>query len=174
MSEPHPFIAYLINKAKKDDRKMLASLRRGLGLPPGTSLEMHTYIAPWLSDFVSDDRGKSYYLVASLFAYHPENAVTGNMGGHMALAFPTDDDKKSVNLRFNQLLAAHPDDLYKQLRYIISFLKTKKIPVNWDQLLKDITNWGHPDQFVQRYWANAFWGGYRPNKTNEQSPENEE
>jgi hypothetical protein len=24
-------------------------------------------------------------------------------------------------------------------------------------LLRDIRNWDHPDRFVQKNWANAFW-----------------
>ena len=57
--------------------------------------------------------------------------------------------------------AAHPDDLPFFLRQAVSFLKSKDVPINWHQLMRDINHWNHPDRFVQHNWANAFWG-YKP------------
>jgi CRISPR system Cascade subunit CasB len=56
------------------------------------------------------------------------------------------------------LLAAHPDDLDFHLRQAVSFLKSRDVPVNWHQLLSDVLAWGHPERYVQRRWARAFWG----------------
>jgi CRISPR system Cascade subunit CasB len=59
--------------------------------------------------------------------------------------------------RFTVLLSAHVDDLPFYLRQAISFLKSKEVAVNWNQLLSDLLNWDHPDHFVQKAWARSFW-----------------
>jgi CRISPR system Cascade subunit CasB len=156
MNETNRFIQHL--KTLADDRGALAALRRGLGKPPGTTAEMYPYVVPWLPDEASTWLENNYYLVASLFAYHPDSSSAGNMGHHMARTCATDDDKKSTERRFTVLLAADGDDLPNYLRQTISFLKSKDQSVNWDQLFIDLMGWNHESRYVQRRWANAFWG----------------
>jgi len=152
----HPFITYL--ESLVDDRGALAALRRGLGRQPGEAAEMFPYIVPWLPERISRDGEAAYYLIASLFAYHPDSAAAGNMGAHLARPITSEQDRPSVERRFTQLMAAHADDLPVVLRQAVSFLKSKEVPVNWHQLFRDINYWDHPDRFVQKAWANAFWG----------------
>jgi CRISPR system Cascade subunit CasB len=85
-------------------------------------------------------------------------ARSGNLGDHLACTIATDADRAAVERRFVALLKAHPDDLAGQLRQAISFLKAKEVPVNWSQLLLDMCAWDHPQRYVQRRWATAFWG----------------
>ena len=67
-------------------------------------------------------------------------------------------DDTAIERRFVALLAAHPDDLALYLRQAISYLRSKEVPVNWQQLLVDLQAWSHPDQYVQKRWVRAFWG----------------
>jgi CRISPR system Cascade subunit CasB len=156
----HPFVEYL--ESLRDDRAALAALRRGLGQPPGTVADMYRYVVPWLSDDAPPWREAAYYLIAALFAYHPDAGGTGNMGRHFARARDPQRDNTAIERRFTALLAAHPDDLDFYLRQAVGFLKSKEVPVNWHQLLSDLLGWGHPDRYVQQQWARAFWG--RPTK----------
>lgn len=152
------FITYLESLREREDRRAaLAALRRGLGRPPGTVAEMYPYVVPWLPDD-APWKERAYYLIASLFAYHPAPGGTGNMGHHFAQACDPQGDNTAVERRFTALLAAHPDDLDFYLRQAVSFLKSKEVPVNWHQLLSDLLAWGHPDRYVQQRWARAFWG----------------
>jgi CRISPR system Cascade subunit CasB len=171
-SEPHPFIRYLQKLADGQDRGALASLRRGLGQPPGTVADMYRYVEPYLG---ADARYKesSFYLVAALFALHPKSTDKGNMGDHMA-ATRTDSGADALERRFTALLAAHPDDLPEYLRQAVSFLKSKEVPVNWNQLLWDLQSWDRrddPKYSVQKKWARSFWGGRQLPKTETQSEE---
>ncbi len=157
MSEtPHPFIAYLYSLAADEDRAALAHLRRGLGKPPGAAPEMFPYVVPWLPE--NPHREAAYYLVASLFALHPASAAQGNMGDHMAAARDGNNDQ-ALERRFTALLSAHPDDLPNYLRQAVSYLKSKEVPVNWDQLFRDLQFWSHPEYGIQvrKRWATAFW-----------------
>lgn len=167
--EPHPFIRYLQNLAEGQNRGALASLRRGLGQPPGTAAEMYRYVEPFLG---ADARYKedAYYLVAALFALHPESTDFGDMGSHMAAA-RAEGNEDALERRFTALLAAHPDDLPDYLRQAVSFLKSKDIPINWNELLRDLQGWGREDRFVQKKWARSFWGGRQLAKTETQSSE---
>ena len=71
------------------------------------------------------------------------------------------NNDEALERRFTALLSAHPDDLPKYLRQAISFLKSKEISINWEQLFSDLQAWGHAERRtnVQKSWARAFWGG---------------
>jgi len=162
MTELHPFIRYL--QAFREDRGALAALRRGLGQPPGTAPSMYPYVVPWLRDNTSPSEEAAYYLVAALYAYHPQEGGTGDMGQHFWRARDPSGDNTAVERRFTALLAAHPDDLDFYLRQAVSCLKSKErpVPVEWSQLLADVLAWGHPERYVQRRWARSFWGRSTP------------
>jgi CRISPR system Cascade subunit CasB len=156
MTSTHPFVAYL--EGLREDRGALAALRRGLGQPPGTVADMYRYVVPWLPAEPGRQREAAYYALAALFAYHPAAGGTGNMGDHFAHTRDPKSDDTAIERRFTALLAAHPDDLEFYLRQAISFLRSKEVPVNWHQLLADVLHWGHPERYVQKGWARAFWG----------------
>lgn len=168
-TSPHPFVAYL--ETLVEDRAALAALRRGLGQPPGTVAEMYPYVVPRLPRGANRSEEDAYYALAALFGFHPSVARTGNLGDHLARTIAADADRAAVERRFVALLKAHPEDLAGQLRQAISFLKSKEVPVNWSQLLLDMCAWDHPQRYVQRRWANAFWG--TPNQSTD-SQANEE
>jgi len=99
-----------------------------------------------------------YYLIAALFAYHPGSGGTGNLGDAFAQTLDPGGDSTATERRFAALLAAHPEDLPFYLRQAVSFLKSKEVPINWHQLFFDLLAWDHPDGYVQKRWARAFWG----------------
>ena len=160
------FINRLKELAAGQNRGALASLRRGLGQPPGTVAEMYRYVEPFLGGMESGARFKerAFYLVAALFAYHPKSTDEGNMGTHLAKT-RIDAGADALERRFTALLAAHPDDLPDYLRQAVSFLKSKEEPVNWLRLVQDLQNWekrDDPKYSVQKKWAREFW---RKNQT---------
>jgi CRISPR system Cascade subunit CasB len=159
--EIQPFIAYLQSLAEKQERGALAALRRGLGQPPGTVAETFRYVEPWLGERRSATREAAFYLLASLFALHPMSTNQGNMGAHLAQTRP-EGGEDALERRFTALLAAHIEDLPYYLRQAVSFLKSKEVPINWNELLWDLQNWDErrddPRRSVQKKWASAFWG----------------
>jgi CRISPR system Cascade subunit CasB len=157
----HPFVEYL--ESLRDDRGALAALRRGLGQPPGTVADTYRYVVPWLPAAAGPRSEAAYYLVAALFAYHPAEGGTGNVGSHFARAREPGGDDTALERRFTALLAAHPDDLPTYLRQAVGFLRSKEVPVNWHQLFYDLQRWGYVQRPVQKEWARAFWG--RPQET---------
>ena len=156
--EGHPFIRYLQKLADGQERGALASLRRGLGQPPGTVADMYRYVEPFLGQERRGLRESAFYLVAALFALHPKSIEFGNMGVHMAKA-RSEGGEDALERRFTALLAAHPDDLPDYLRQAVSFLKSKDVPINWNQLIWDLQKWNDEDRRIQKEWARSFWGG---------------
>jgi CRISPR system Cascade subunit CasB len=155
MTEAHPFITYL--ESLRENRGALASLRRGLGEPLGDAREMYPYVVRWLPAEAAPSREAAYYLVAALFAYHPDAGGNGNLGQAFRRTLDANGDNAATERRFTALLTAHPDDLPFYLRQAISFLKSKEVSVDWHQLFADILAWGHPNGYVQKQWARAFW-----------------
>lgn len=160
------FISYLKELADKEDRAALAALRRSLGKSPGEAADAHRHVLR----FKPEQRDEwAYYLVAGLFAMHPEswphkeddNRLT-NFGASFAWMKSQADNDSSIERRFVALLDCHEDDLPEHLRHAVSLLRSKEIPVDWLQLLRDLRNWNHEGRFVQRNWARAFWGGTQP------------
>jgi CRISPR system Cascade subunit CasB len=154
--QTHPFIEYL--QSLMEDRGALAALRRGLGQKPGLAPEMYPYVIPRLPAHLNTYQESAYFLTASLFAFHPQSTQYGNLGAHLAATITNEANRPPVERRFIALLSAHTDDLGKLLRHTISYLKSKEQPVNWRQLLLDLLAWDHPDRYVQKKWARAFWG----------------
>jgi CRISPR system Cascade subunit CasB len=152
------FVSHLEKLQRQDDRAALARLRRGLGKEPGTAPETYPLVQPWLPDNLPRWREDAFYLVACLFASHPEPGGSGNLGASFA-RLAAARDSASIEQRFVALLNCHADDLPGHLRHAVSLLTSSAVPVDWRQLLRDVQRWGHPSRSVQRQWARQFWAG---------------
>ena len=152
------------------DRAAMATLRRGLGRPPGAVYEMDKYILKFLSGQSDEADYERYYLVAALFAlWHQgkREAVPDpppNLGASLRLLVDKESQKgdgaqaeNRIAKRLIALLNCHYDDLPQHLRHIVSLLKSKDVPIDWAQLLCDIRGWDWESRSVQRAWSQAFW-----------------
>ncbi len=175
------FIAHLEDLVRKRDTGALAALRRGLGKPPGTVYEMFPHVQWAAAHARSRWEEDTYYILATLFAaWHqgrdnPVQTSLRNLGASLrqwatTQSGTTDENRlKSIESRFSALLAAHLDDLHNHLRHAISLLRSADIPLNWPQLLADLKAWNHPDRYVQREWARAFWAP-QPSQKDQHTP----
>ncbi len=161
------FVRYLKSLEKRQDRAALAQLRRGLGKPPKTAMEMFPYLGQFLSHDSKPRYENAVFIVAALFAYYPNaQSNIGNLGASLRRL---KDDSDSIEKRFVALLNAETNDLPYYLRQIIGLLKSKEIAVNWERLFKDIQNWNTDQRFVQQKWAEQFWGNFADNKDTNQN-----
>lgn len=157
-------VAYLNGLAKKQDRSALAHLRRGLGKKPGDAMEMYPYVGRFAGEQTNEAHERAVFLTAALFADYPDAPQNaGDLGSSVKQIAEKSD---SIVRRFVALLDAGADDLHYYLRQMIGLLKANSVPVNWDQLFKDIRNWSHDDRFVQRNWARSFWGSKETKENN--------
>lgn len=115
-------------------------------------MDMFSLVIPWVPE--NRHAEDSAFLVAALFALHPQRGGEKTLGAAFAKISGESD---SIEQRFNALLNCHRDDLPYHLRQAVSLLRSKDIPVNWMRLLRDVLGWEHDDRHVQRAWAREFW-----------------
>lgn len=160
------FISHLESLRDENKRGALASLRRGMGSPPGTIASVYPEVLPWVPRNSWAERNG--YIIASLFAMHPDSGGKGNLGKSFAFVKLKKPDNESLEKRFVALLNCHLDDLPGHLRQAVSLLKGEDIPVDWQQLLFDISHWDHESRYVQQQWARDYWQRITPEETSGQ------
>ncbi len=153
------FVKFL-EEELKDDRAALARLRRGLGKKGGTT-EMYRYVAPFLppdkgNQWEWQNTANRHFLIASLFAIHPESAGRGSSMGKVFRAMMA--ESPSVEKRFEHLLSVDVDDLDGHLRQAVLLAKSKEVWVDFHLLFEDVKRWDHRNRSVQMCWAREFWG----------------
>lgn len=140
----------------KENRGLMADLRCGL-------VESKRHRAwPALSRIRVgvDDSVKAH--VAALYATHPEECATGNMGttckaieSERNRGAKGDDRLSPTERRFQHLLAAAPgDELLDRVTRMVLMAKAVGVPINYEQLVLDLGYW---NDRTKREWASAFW-----------------
>lgn len=152
MTEENSFIRNLELLRERKDRGAMAKMKRGLGKMLG-DVEMYPYVVPFLPTDKSEHH--YYFLIASLFALHPSPPAEKNLS--MGAVFSQFVSSDSMEKRFKALLNADGEDLHYHLRQAISLAKSKNIPVDYNRLFRDLSNWTHPERFVQLDWAKDYW-----------------
>lgn len=182
MKQTHDLIRELERLRERDDRTTLASLRRGMGQPPGTVLETTRVVDHMLDEDDPDWVRDTLYIIGPLFAHHPlsetGNRWKSNMGSHFRGLFADNEDPPpNVERRFMALLASEPDDLPDGLRQAITLLKAKDVPVNWRNLFDDVQQWldrrseGEAKrQDIRLRWSQRFWRLPAPSTTANSQP----
>jgi CRISPR system Cascade subunit CasB len=91
-------------------------------------------------------------VIAGLFAYHPDETSTGNLG---TTCLRLKGQNKSFDARFRGLLGCDRDEICERLRPVILAAKAKGIPINYEGLFADLCYWGNN---VKARWAREYWG----------------
>jgi CRISPR system Cascade subunit CasB len=130
----------------KNDRGAMAELRRALN--PAQRHRAWPLLAR--VGGIGDPRIE---VIAGLFAYHPEESHSGNLG---ATCRRLAEGNNSFEGRFARLLACDYDEICERLRPVILAAKAKGIGVNYEQLFTDLSFWGDS---VKTGWAREYWVG---------------
>ncbi|MEZ6043686.1 MAG: type I-E CRISPR-associated protein Cse2/CasB [Planctomycetaceae bacterium] len=161
------FAAALSNLEEKKNRGILAQLRRGQGKGFGEEPRRDAWVLTQLrrqgrANFTDEWEVNRCCLIASLFAEHSADTGSGSIGAAFRrMASLPGGSEEAVERRFYALLDSDEEDLPKRLRYAIALLKSKGVPLDWAQLLADVTNWNRPSRSVQKRWSMDFWGAVR-------------
>lgn len=89
--------------------------------------------------------------VAGLFAYHPDEIHTGNLGTTCRRLWA---ENSSFDDRFRRLLGCDRDEICERLRPVVLAAKAKGIPVNYEALFADLCYWS---DLVKATWAREYW-----------------
>lgn len=149
-------------RSRQEDRGFMANLRCML-------VESKRHRAwPYVANF--DGIGEKHcnkvvQTVAGLYATHPEETHDGNYGA-MCRKLLSDDERQklnqaegigSVSRRFQHLLAAEGDEIFDRVTRLVLRAKAQDIPVNYQQLYKDLFDWEYHADWVRVRWAQSFW-----------------
>lgn len=145
-----------------ENRAALASLRRGLGEPPGSVTDMYRAM-PQLVFSLSQSRKHAVFIVGALFGLHWKAPAIAR-GEPFTTALKMTERSESYEKRIQALLRSDLESLPTHLRHAVAYIKSKgddrgaAIPIDWVQLIGDIANWDYPERRVQQRWAEAWWG----------------
>jgi len=89
--------------------------------------------------------------VAGLFAYHPEESSSGNLG---TTCRRLSSEHNTFEGRFRRLLACDRNDICEHIRPVVLAARAKGVRVNYEQLFADLFYWGDA---VKARWAAEFW-----------------
>lgn len=159
------FVEHLQELASRDTGAM-AALRRSLGFAPGAYASAY----PHVERFVGGDRHaedpyrKALYVVAGLFAAHPQHAA----GQSFASAFGAVGyarESASIEQRFVALLGAGSENVHTYLRQATSLIAADGRPVDYVKLLDDLARWFNPfaheaRDALRQKWARDFYRTY--------------
>lgn len=161
----NPLISYLLSLVERDDRAALAALRGALR--SDKELDALRFVAPFVWDKDLDNRPlgakarrraeDDAILVASLFAFHPEQG-SGSLAQALRGVF-IETQSESIEGRFRALMSADREDLPIHLRHAVSLAKAKGRAIDWDDLYAAIRYWDQEENRVRRQWARDFWVG---------------
>lgn len=181
------YVAYLRSLAKQAEpaergerngrgdsgaRATLATLRRGLGKPPGQATELFPIVIPRLPPDATPRTEERWFALGALFALHPHDWPADedpprpwerNLGASLRVLrgrlAEGAGSPEALDRRVGALLAADGDDLWTHLRHLAGRFGAVSPPVRVDylQLLRNAGEWERDDGRVQRAWARAYW-----------------
>lgn len=168
-----------IRALKESDRGRFAALKRNTGNSLAESrgcFWFYEFVPPWIEE--NNRLLETTFLVATLIPHNRYTAEDSLPKALKRIRPNSDQGKASMDRRFGILLDAgytpgQDSELVFRLGQIIQLLESKRVGVNWSQLLVDLTNWNNPDKFIQKRWARAYFSaenlGEIPDTTNSDS-----
>ncbi|MFA5903812.1 MAG: type I-E CRISPR-associated protein Cse2/CasB [Desulfobacula sp.] len=151
-------------RKKKEDRGAMAVLRRGL--ISGQAQRTWPILAPFNGIGIKFHE-RAVQVIAGLYAMHPKETSKGNFG-FSCRGLLNDDERSKISRgeegplskRFHHLLAADGDEVFDRVIHFVQRIKHQQdIPVNYNQLSKDLLSWQNPyrKDRVRTEWAKSFW-----------------
>lgn len=156
------FVNHLQRLAERN-RGALAELRHSLTYAPGTTPRVFPYVESFIAsdEFPASALRQAYYLVAGLYALHPQQrGVT--LAKAMGILYHRQQQSQSIERRFIALLESHACTLAEPLRHCVTLLRAHELAIDYRALLSDLTIWlnpARPDPLnkLRRRWASDFY-----------------
>jgi CRISPR type I-E-associated protein CasB/Cse2 len=106
---------------------------------------------------VSRTSRRAHVLLAGLFATYPDAPPGGSLGNAFRAMMGVRESSESLRQRFAALLDSELEDLAHPLFTTLTLLRSRRQPLDWERLLRDLLGWDHPDRYVQERLARDCW-----------------
>lgn len=153
-------VGSFIGRLEKLDTGGKARLRRNAGRSLAESRGVLGLFYRLLPADVPAYDHERYFLIATLFPL----AANGNprdLGATLRRA-RTPTNRRGLDRRVEILLDADEEQLRFRLRQAVRFARSNRVAVNWTALLRDVLRWERPGRYVQRQWAQSYFGAPQP------------
>jgi CRISPR system Cascade subunit CasB len=108
---------------------------------------------------IGERQQDTWIFVAALFAYYPQDIRENQKNfGSSCRGLDPNNDSGGAERRFRALLDTPLADIRSPLTNLVRQMKAKKVHIDYPQLLVDLLQWEHPNQYIQDAWARTFWG----------------
>lgn len=154
------FLKSVSDRAKNDSGTKV-TFKRALSGEPEHIRKVYPFVLSMLNGVSEWEQEQVWIPVACLSVYYPqesrEEEKRRNFGQSChGLAAATTSE--GADRRFRTLLDLSLEDLYSPLTALVRQMKSKGIAIDYPQLLADLRQWDHADQYIQDRWARSFWG----------------
>jgi len=149
-------------RRQKENRGLMANLRCALV----ESKRRRAWPALASYEGIGDDfKALTIQHVAGFFAIHPKDDLNaGNFGDSCRQLMDEEERQKLVegdvgpfSRRFQHLLAAAGEEIFGRVMRLLMRCKSEEIPINYAQLLYDLSRWQYASDSVRTQWATSFW-----------------
>jgi CRISPR system Cascade subunit CasB len=140
-----------------------ADLKRALSGEDRHLRNAYALVLPYLGDI--EWQQDVWILVAALSAYYPQDIRPEQRNfGFSCRNIDPSNDSRGADRRFRALLDTSLTDIRSPLTNLVRQMKSKGIRIDYPQLLTDLLQWEHSNQYIQDRWARTFWGAASPEK----------
>lgn len=150
----------------KNDSGAKATLKRALSGEKHHIRRTYPFLLPYLEG-ISEWQQDIWIFVACLDIYHDQEKEPAPRNfAQSCLDLQNKVPSQGPERRFRTLLDTALVDIQSPITALIRQFKSQEVKVYYPQLILDLCNWDHPDQFVQDHWAKTFWRAFSPNSDN--------
>ncbi|NJK59595.1 MAG: type I-E CRISPR-associated protein Cse2/CasB [Oscillatoriales cyanobacterium SM2_1_8] len=167
MTREMDYLTYVENRLKRDTGTK-ADLKRALSGEEKHLRATYPVLLPLLTG-ISQQQQEVWIFVASLSAFYsqtiPKEFSKQSNFGHSCFALQKKTNSNGVERRFRALLDTSLADIQTPIASLVRQMKSKGVSLHYPQLLADLNQWEHPDQYIQDRWARSFWQAEAPSES---------
>jgi CRISPR system Cascade subunit CasB len=152
-----------ISRLERLDAGERARLKRNAGQPLAEARDVLGLFYRLLPPNVYPGVHELYFMVATLYPL-AEGGHNRNLGATLRAA-RTSVNGPGLDRRVEVLLDADTNQLPFRLRQSVRFAQSNRRTIDWAALLKDVLQWNHPERWVQRSWAQSYYGEPTPDQS---------
>lgn len=146
----------------KNDSGAKATLKRALSGEEYHKRRTYPFLLPYLEG-ISEWQQDIWIFVACLDIYHDQDKEPAPRNfAQSCLDLQNKVPSQGPERRFRTLLDTALVDIQSPITALVRQFKSQEVKVCYPQLILDLSNWEHPDQFVQDRWARTFWRASNP------------